>query len=148
MVHALEDVWRVLIPGGILLDLRPFSSNPPLEVIDADGIVLPVGRLDDTPGMTEDVAANDAIGRLTRDGLFAQERNGSFPLSSNWDTLDELLAHASTFWVGSMNLTDDVVERARSLMQGAGEGARLRLWMHMVIARYRKTQPEATPQKY
>jgi hypothetical protein len=141
MVHALEDVWRVLIPGGILLDLRPFASNPPLEVIDAEGVVLPVSRLDDAPGMGDDIAANDAIGRVTREGLFVQERNDSFPLASYWDSLDELLAHASAYWVGSMNLTDDIIERARSLMQGAGEGARLRLWMHMVIARYRKTQP-------
>jgi hypothetical protein len=33
MVHALEEVWRVLVPAGELINLRPVSSPWPVEVL-------------------------------------------------------------------------------------------------------------------
>ena len=38
MVHALREAWRVLVPGGCLIDLRPLAKDPPLEVIVDDQV--------------------------------------------------------------------------------------------------------------
>ena len=38
MVHALEEIRRVLLPGGILIDLRPLADRWRVEVVSGAGI--------------------------------------------------------------------------------------------------------------
>ena len=53
MVHALKEIWRVLVLDGIMIDLRPFADNWPLAVVDG-GQVYDVGLLDASPGNSEE----------------------------------------------------------------------------------------------
>ncbi|HEY5268876.1 MAG TPA: hypothetical protein VII97_00945 [Anaerolineales bacterium] len=39
MVHALEEIQRVLAPGGTLLDLRPLADCWPVEIVL--GVIAP-----------------------------------------------------------------------------------------------------------
>jgi hypothetical protein len=43
MVHALRESWRVLVPGGSLIDLRPLSASSPVQVVTGNKIV-PAGK--------------------------------------------------------------------------------------------------------
>jgi ubiquinone/menaquinone biosynthesis C-methylase UbiE len=33
MVHALRETWRVLTPGGLLLDMRPRPQSCAIELV-------------------------------------------------------------------------------------------------------------------
>ena len=76
MVHALLECWRVLETDGILIDLRPFHSNPALEVITVEGIFVP-GNVDDSGGAPDDIAADEAIAEMVRRGYFTLTMQGA-----------------------------------------------------------------------
>lgn len=137
MVHALRGIWRVLAPGGVLLDLRPFPENSPVEVV-ADGRATFAGRLDEPPNDPDDVAANESLIQVEREGLFACERRGAFDLFYYWDTPKDMKAYIDQEWMQA-RLPEDVLAEAIRLMASAGEGARVRLQRNMIISRWRKT---------
>src|SRR3989304_4376945 len=56
MVHALSEVWRTLMPGGLVLDIRPYLPFGPLELVDGP-IVEQLGRLDEAEFDPGDPAA-------------------------------------------------------------------------------------------
>ena len=112
---------RALIPGGFLIDLRPFIARPPVDIIAGDA-VRPAGLMDDTEGFPDYLAANDAI-----------ERSDSFDLYTYWDTMTEFQAYVDERMTAI--LPPETRSRAEELLAQHGPGARL----HMIIARYRKT---------
>ena len=67
MVHALTEVRRVLTSGGYLIDLRPFTARPPIEIISGDQ-VIPAGFVDDSHDVPDYLAANDAVAYMTANG--------------------------------------------------------------------------------
>jgi hypothetical protein len=132
MVHALTEIWRVLVPAGFLIDLRPFQAKPPLEYV-ADEEVTPVGFIDSTAGVPDDHAANAAITHMTGAGLFSLELDDSFELRTYWDSSAEFLTYMD-------NRTSSTLPPAvRSfLAPGFPDNTILRSRHHMIIARYRK----------
>ena len=66
MVHALNEIQRVLAPDSILIDLRPLAGNWPIEVASAREI-KEAGRATDLEiGLEDDRAANERLRRLKR----------------------------------------------------------------------------------
>ena len=61
MVHALREAWRVLKPGGVLIDLRPAIQHRRVRVVRA-GQTLPVGVMREK--FDDDHAANRAVARV------------------------------------------------------------------------------------
>ncbi len=135
MVHALREIWRVLMPGGLLLDLRPFSASWPVEVVAGEQ-VMRAGALDDSLALTEDMAANRAMEQVVDEGWYACERTGSFTCDWYWDTLDELKAHVEERW-SPIVLPDSVYAQGQRFAARV-EGVSARVRVHMVIGRYRK----------
>jgi hypothetical protein len=135
MVHALKEIWRVLVPGGILLDLRPVSTGWPVEVVAGERVIR-VGALDDSLAMGDDLAANRAIEQVIHDGWLIRERAGSFTYDWYWDTLDELKEHVEESW-HPIALPDSVYAQGQRVAANA-EGASVRVRVHMVIGRYIK----------
>ena len=138
MVHALREIWRVLTPGGLVLDVRPLAGDWPVEVV-ARGHVLAAGQVDHKPeGYVDDRAANDAAALAGREGWFVREREGAFDFAYYWDTPEEMRAYVEEQWGDYLSLPETVVTRARALRAAAAEGAQVRIRLDMMISRWRK----------
>lgn len=135
MVHALKEIVRVLVPGGNLIDLRPFNETVPVDVITGDESYY-AGIIDGSHEHPDDLAANAAIKQVTVEGLFAREASDSFDLFSYWDSAANLKT-----WMderSSSILPPETLAEAGRLMTMHGPNARIRNHLNMIIARYRK----------
>lgn len=137
MVHALREIWRVLAPEGVLIDLRPFSARWPVEVVVGQQAAV-AGLVDDSPGAPLDEAANESLEQATREGLFTREREGSFKYLWYWDTPDEMKAYLEENWAPDAILPGEVLAETRQLMSQAAAPAQVRVRAHMIISRWRK----------
>jgi hypothetical protein len=137
MVHALKEIWRVLLPRGWLLDVRPLSVNAPLEVVAGNQVWL-AGRVDESAGLPDDHAANESLRTMVRDGWFIRERQAHFDYAWYWDTLDELQTHIAEKWSNSVTMPATVENETARLLAAGGTRARVRLQLTLTIARYRK----------
>ncbi len=129
MVHALEEIHRLLRPGGCLIDIHP-TQSPTLLEIHRDGIIIfsvPV------PGQTfQDIQdADDALAQVIGDGLFKLERMIEIDWRTYAPSADELrdyVAQESAYDEGpSRELLalreGEVAERVREMVREAGEGS-------------------------
>jgi len=74
MVHALNEIHRVLIPNGTLIDLRPMLDRWPVEVT-SNKEILEAGRVTDLlEPLSDDKAANQAVEEAQMRGWFLHER--------------------------------------------------------------------------
>lgn len=89
MVHALRDLWRVLAERGTLVDLRPLSSQCPLEAVRAD-MVVRIGEVDGTGMTADDAAADEAIREAVDHGWFVPVRDTRFDFEFWWDSVAEM----------------------------------------------------------
>ena len=75
MVDALHEARRALRAGGTLIDLRPDSSHPPRIFRGRNE----VGGLYELPvAISDNHAADRAVGRLVREGALKPLRRGHF----------------------------------------------------------------------
>jgi hypothetical protein len=95
MVDALHETWRVLIPNGILIDMRPINSRPPIEVVAGD-MVRPVGTVDDSAAASDSAAADRAIQTIVQSGHFAAIQAGEFVFAHYWDSVAEMTNYLET----------------------------------------------------
>lgn len=140
MVHALKEIWRVLVPDGIMVDLRPLSGQLPLEIV-ADGQAKVAGLVDDSEEIPNDIAASKSLARVAQQGWFIREREEAFDYSLYWDTIDEMKAYMEENWDPTPVMPETVAADARRLLASSGDGARARLRMNVLISRYRKDFP-------
>ncbi|MGE5251207.1 MAG: hypothetical protein ACM3QS_13460 [Bacteroidota bacterium] len=139
MVHALGEIRRALVPGGIMLDLRPISGNWPVEVAARSGIAG-CGRLADTEeGQQDDRAADGAIQEARRRGWFVLERQDEFPFWYYWDTPSEMKEFIETEWEDFEALDESVLRGVQAAWAVADADARVRVRLGMWIARWKKT---------
>ncbi len=86
MVHALQEAHRVLKPNGILIDLRPAPEHRRLGLGEGRRWRL-VGLLHEV--LDDDHAADAAVARVLREGLFRRERHAQFQLDRVMDTKED-----------------------------------------------------------
>jgi hypothetical protein len=138
MVHALNEIRRVLTSGGCLIDLRPFTPKPPIAIISGDK-VIPAGFVDDSHDVPDYLAANAAVEYMTANGLFSYEQSDTFELYTYWDTVTEFKTYMDTGT--SSILPSETLATVEQLLSRLGSTARIRERLDMTIARYRKTVP-------
>jgi len=139
MVHALQEVWRALVPAGQLIDLRPRAGYLPLEIIGR-GQVSFAGWIDDTRDMPDDRAANAALARMLEAGWFGHEAEAAFDYALYWANLAELRAYVAQRW-HRVVLPEATLAAAERRLLKSRPGARLRVRRPVIISRYRRKEP-------
>lgn len=138
MVDALGEIFRVLVPGGVLIDLRPVSDRWQIEVVSARG-VRETGRLQDLPvGLDDDEAANRAIGQAAANGWFVRTEETFFPFIYSWDTPSEMEAWLDEEWNESLELDDETKRSTRSTWAVSDADSRVRVNVKLLITSWRK----------
>jgi hypothetical protein len=137
MVHALHEAWRVLVPQGILIDLRPYSIDVPLEILYKEGNES-AGLIDLSPGIVANRAADEAITSVVHEGTFKELKSEYFDFAYYWNSVEDLLVDWNEKWKDEAILPDEVVERAAILCKKYDFRARVRVQIRMKLAEFVK----------
>ncbi len=139
MVHALDEIRRVLVPGSILIDIRPLADRWPVEVVSTHGFAE-TGRVEDLPEQVDgDVAANEAVQAAETRGWFRREQEEFFPFFYSWDTPSEMEKFVAEEWSGFLALSDAVTQATRSAWAVGDADSRVRVRVKMLITGWRVT---------
>ena len=145
MVHALDQIRRVLVNGGILIDLRPIFDGWPVEVVSALDI-RETGRIHDLPpGMADDEAANQSIAQAEQDGWFIRQAEDFFPFVYSWDTPSEMEEWIVTEWEDFIELDEETKKATRSAWASADADARVQVKVKMLITRWKAAAQTSKP---
>jgi len=120
-VHALSNIHKALVPGGILLDMHPV---PPSARAERAGESL--GDFDDAE-FFEIVAVTEA--RLEQTGLYTLESEVEFDWLERFDSAQELLEEVND-WEGC-RVPPEVAERLRNAEPPVD------IWERVVLRRFR-----------
>jgi hypothetical protein len=138
MVHALSEIRRVLVPNGILIDLRPMLSNWPIEVVSAREI-RETGHIQDLPmGLADDNAANQSITQAEKKGWFRREAEEFFPFYYAWDSPSEMEEWITEEWQDFIRLDEESKRATRSAWALGDADAIVRVKVKMLITRWKK----------
>jgi hypothetical protein len=97
MVHALETIYQLLKPGGILLDIHP-TDEPAAIAVRLREQIVPAGWLNERDDYVEYQWADEAINTAVNNGLFVQEQCGTFEFVWHADSMKDLQAHLAEEW--------------------------------------------------
>ena len=137
MVHALNEIHRVLVPNGILIDLRPVLDNWHVEVASARE-VRETGRVQDFPmGLADDAAANKAVAEAESNGWFKRESEEFFPLHYSWDTATEIEEWIHEEWEDFIGLDNETKRATRSAWALGDADSRVRVKVKMLLTRWK-----------
>jgi len=138
MVHALEEIHRVLTPSGALLDLRPLADCWPVEIVERDHI-FETGRLTDLPlGLSDDQAANLSVETASRTGLYSREKEFIFSLNIYWDDPDEMIVYVSEKWADYLFMDDEIQKKTQDAWERSGIDRKVRIKLKMLLTRWNK----------
>lgn len=135
MVHALEEIHRVLRPAGTVIDLRPAVPNRQVEV-ELDGVRLFVGEVDSSATAPERIAADKAVQLTVERGLFRREHVEQFDYFMLLDGIEDFERYAEN--LRRSIVPDEVMSRVRDLLEDHPADNLIRIRQPMDIARYRK----------
>jgi len=137
MVHALKEAYRVLIPQGIMIDVRPLSVDVPLEIIYKGGSES-AGIIDMSPDIDLDIAADRAIASVVKDRIFVESKVEFFDFAFNWKTLKDMQDYMEEFWKDDVIVPEEVVKQARILMGKLRPQTQIRVGIQMKLGKYEK----------
>jgi hypothetical protein len=138
MVHALNEIRRVLVPDGVLVDLRPILDRWQVQVVSARE-VQGTGRLQDFPtGLADDKAANQAMAKAEQEGWFTREDEEFFLIDYAWDTPKEMEEWIKDEWHDFIGLDEETRNATRSAWAVGDADSLVRVRVKMLITRWRK----------
>ena len=154
MVHALEEIHRLLKPAGVLIDIHPVAEYSPLE-IHWEGKIDLVGHLEVRQWCIDFQQADDALAEVVRRGLFAIEREGLFLSLTHYDSLADMradlmedierFARDTPSEAEALPHAEALVARAEELVQATVGEAELVLRDRVHISRLRPTRGAISP---
>jgi hypothetical protein len=89
MVHALEEIHRLLKPGGFLIDIHPVSEPSFIEIHHSGNIDL-VGQLTVHQWCVDFEGADNALSEIVQRGLFTVEHKRMFDTLTYYDSAEEM----------------------------------------------------------
>lgn len=129
MVHALEEIHRLLRPDGTLVDIHPFPEPSLVKVIQGDRILFAEPKRESNHESVQH--ADRAVAEVLARKLFVAERNHEFDFFSYGPSVSEL----RDFWdrynafnespkeQALLEYEDEVFARAEETLRGSGEEA-------------------------
>ncbi len=136
MVHALGEIRRILLPEGVLIDLRPLEARWPVEIASASGTVE-AGRLIDLPAaVADDKAASEAMREAEARGWFVKADEQEFPFFYTWDTPSEMKEFMESEWEGFEKLEASAFQSVKSAWAVANADAVVRIRLKMLITKW------------
>ena len=148
MVHALEEIHRLLKPNGVLIDIHPVSEPLSIEIHQAGKVDL-VGRLSVRQWCFEFEQADIALAEIVKRGMFTVERNALFDLPTHYASAAELgtdlkdsievFARDAQAAIEPLSHVEALTARAEELMRAAVSGAELIVHERTHISRLRPT---------
>ena len=136
-MHALSEIRRLLIPNGILIDVRPVLDRWHIEVASMREI-RETGRMQDFPlGLADDEAANQSMAGAAQNGWFRREQDEFFSFIYSWDTPKEMEEWIEEEWEGFIGLNDETKQATRAAWASADADARVRVKVKMLIAKWK-----------
>jgi hypothetical protein len=137
MVHALEEIHRVLKPDRILIDIRPLNGQWPIEVASIRGI-KETGHVNDLPEpLNADRASNEAMKEVEARGWFQREQQGFFPFLYSWDTPSEMEEFVAEDWSDFVELSEEAKIATRSAWATADADSRVQVRVKILITRWK-----------
>jgi len=138
MVHALSEIHRVLVPDGVLIDLRPLCDRWSIEVFSARE-TRETGHLTDLPvGVADDEAANRAIAGVESNGLFKRESEEFFAIHYVWDTASEMETWIDEEWENVAALEEESKRATRSAWALGDADSQVRVKVKILITKWKK----------
>ena len=137
MVHALQEAWRALKSGGHLVDMRPITSHPPVDVL-SDGGAKRAGRIDDAAGKPDDDAADGAIANAVKFGHFEEQETQTFELLDYWNDVQGMVDYIQDRWSDSAKIPPGTIENANNFVDQASGEVKIRVTQEIMISRYAK----------
>lgn len=148
MVHALEEIHRLLKPNGTLIDIHPVSEPSPIEIHQAGKVDL-VGLLSVRQWCYEFKQADLALAEIIQRGMFTVERNALFDLPTHYASAAELgtdlkesveiFARDAQAAIEPLPHVEALTARAEELMRSAVGDAELIVHERTHISRLRPT---------
>lgn len=146
MVHALEEVRRLLKSTGKLIDMHPVAESLPVEIQRGEKIV-PAGRLSITQWITDYQLADIALAEIKQRGIFVVEHESVFDAPTYYDSAEEMnkqltlsinkFARNAEWAAKDISEEEALAWRAAELMRGAGSGAEVVVHERIQISRLR-----------
>ena len=148
MVHALEEIHRLLKPTGGLIDIHLVAESSPVE-IHQGGTVHLAGNLLVRQWCVDYQQADEALTEIVQRGLFTVEREAVFDSLTYYGSVAEMrtsfkesidkFARDAQSALEAMPHAETLAARAEELMQAAGSGADLIVRERTHISRLRPT---------
>ena len=138
MVHALDEIRRVLVKDGALIDLRPLGDKWRVEVVSARE-TRQTGTMTDLPaGLEDDNAANQAMMEGERNGWFQRESEKLVAIHYIWDSASEMEEWIDTEWEGFVALEEETRRATRSAWALGDADSQVRVEVKVLITRWKK----------
>ncbi len=148
MVHALEEIHRLLKPMGTLIDIHPVAESSSME-LHQDGKIDLVGSLSVRQWCIDYQQADNALAEIARRGLFIVEHEAVFDSLTHYTSVEEMHAEqinaVDKYARNAQAVSEGVphVEalavRAEELMKNAAGGAELIIRERVHISRMKPT---------
>ncbi len=148
MVHALEEIHRLLKPAGTLIDIHPGIEAQLVEIYQHNRILF-VEPMQWTADDREAISlADNALVQIVRRGFFAVERRGEFDYRTYGSSATELReqfskpsgVHETTKDEDEMASEAELFARVEAFMQTAGDGAEVAIRERVRIRRLSLTR--------
>lgn len=142
MVHALEEIQRLLRPDGCLIDIHPVLEAPLVKVYEGSSVIFV--EPDPSYDYEEDLRqAEDALTQVVQRGMFVIGSSSELDLVTYGSSVTELRDYWAKVGAYSDSPKDDAVEarvtelyaRVEEIMQAAGQGAEIALHERARITR-------------
>jgi len=129
-----------------MIDLRPLSIDTSLDII-YKGKIESAGIVDMSPDIEDDIAVDHAVENVKKEGIFKELATEYFELTYYWKTVKGMMADYRERWKDDVIIEDKVIRRAYELFRKHRPHAKVRLLIHMKLAKSEKIYSNETTAK-